>query len=78
MKRRIEMKGLNNITLGKKLMGGFGFCVLIIIGLVSYNYVQLSHLRSLQDDGAKRSMDALVAEEAASGGTKLYQVAADT
>jgi methyl-accepting chemotaxis protein len=65
------------LTIGKKLSYGFGVVIVLILGLASYNLVQLTHLQNLQDEGAGRAVDALVVTEAAGMGEKLYQVVAD-
>jgi methyl-accepting chemotaxis protein len=65
------------LTIGRKLSFGFGIVVVLLIGLASYNLIQLKHLRELQDEGAGRADDAIVVTEAASMSYKMYQVIAD-
>jgi methyl-accepting chemotaxis protein len=64
-------------TIGKRLGMGFGLCIAVIIVLVTYNYIQLNRLQTLQSEGADRAKDAIVVSEAAGMGQKLYQVVAD-
>jgi methyl-accepting chemotaxis protein len=64
-------------TIGKKLVAGFGVAVLILAGLVGYNYVSLNNLAELQDEGAGRSADAIQLTEIAGTVPRMYQVIAD-
>jgi methyl-accepting chemotaxis protein len=65
-----------NIAL--KLALGFGIVILIMGGLTLYNYTQLKILQQLQDDGAKRAKDGVIAQEGSGMGDKLYRIIADT
>ena len=65
------------LTIGKKLAGGFGACILVLITLVSYNYVKLNELRDLQDEGATRAVEAVRCQEIVGMATAMYQVVAD-
>jgi methyl-accepting chemotaxis protein len=67
---------LKKFTIGKKLAVGFGICVLIIVGLVAYNYFQIQSLGSLQNLGYNKSEDALAATEASGLSEQLYMVIA--
>jgi methyl-accepting chemotaxis protein len=64
-------------TIGKKLMGAFGLCAMVMIILVAYNSTQLATLGKLQDEGATRSLGAQSAIETGSMGNTLYRVIAD-
>ncbi|MBI4979342.1 MAG: methyl-accepting chemotaxis protein [Spirochaetes bacterium] len=66
------------MTIGKKLALGFGVVVAIMAALVVYNYTQLRILQTLQDEGAERAKDGIIAQESADMGAKMYQVIADT
>jgi len=68
---------MKNLKLGAKLLGGFSVVVLLMAFLVIWNMVQLSHLRDLQDEGASRASDSIIAMEGAGMGPRLYQIAAD-
>ncbi len=66
-----------NLKIGQKLILSFSIVLLALIGLASYTIYQLNNLKQLQDDGAKRSADAIKAQESRRVGYKLYQVIAD-
>ncbi|MBT3359641.1 MAG: HAMP domain-containing protein [Rhodospirillales bacterium] len=69
--------GLKSFTIAKKLVAGFALAVILLVGLVGYNYIELKQLAVLQDDGAQRAADAIVAAEASGMGTEMYQIIAD-
>ncbi|MEK6794921.1 MAG: methyl-accepting chemotaxis protein [Spirochaetota bacterium] len=66
------------ITIGKKLAAGFAAVVIITLVYGGYNLIQLRSLQGMQDEGAQRASDALIAQEAAAMGAELYRVIADT
>jgi methyl-accepting chemotaxis protein len=68
---------LSKMKIGSKLIGGFVLCTLILVGVVTYNYVMIQKLRSLQDEGATRSTQAVIAEEGSGMGNRLYRIIAD-
>ncbi|MBN2010800.1 HAMP domain-containing protein [candidate division KSB1 bacterium] len=68
---------MSNLTIGKKLAGGFGICILVITILVAYNFMQLQKLRTMQDEGAQRAKDSVDIEEASNMGVHAYRIIAD-
>ncbi|MBC8159047.1 MAG: HAMP domain-containing protein, partial [Alphaproteobacteria bacterium] len=68
---------LTTFTIAKKLVAGFALAVILLVGLVGYNYIGLNKLAALQDEGAQRADDALVVAEASGMGTEMYQIIAD-
>lgn len=65
------------LSIAKKLTFGFGLVIVILLGIALYNYVGVQDLRKLQDEGAKRASDAVLAEEFAAKPLHAYQVIAD-
>ena len=69
---------LADIPIGKKLIGGF----LVVVGLLSavgfYELASMSRLSNLQDDGAKRSLDAQKIKDIAFRLESVYSVVADS
>jgi methyl-accepting chemotaxis protein len=72
------MGSIRNWTIKKQLFVVLGVCVVVIAALVGLGAVQSSRLRTIQDQGAQRSKDALTVEEAGGMGARIYQVIADT
>jgi methyl-accepting chemotaxis protein len=68
---------MKKVSLGVKLIGGFGIAVLLMVVLIVSNMVQLTQLRHLQDEGANRAAAAVFATESAGMSARLYQIAAD-
>ena len=64
-------------TIAKKLVAGFALAVVILAGMVGYNYLSLHTLADLQHDSAQRGDDAIVVAEASGMGTEMYQIIAD-
>jgi methyl-accepting chemotaxis protein len=64
-------------TIGKKLGGGFGALIIIMLVMAIVTVWQLNRLSVLEQFASHRSADALVVEEASSMGYQLYQVVAD-
>ncbi len=64
-------------TISRKLGLGFGAVLALIALLVALNYLSGFQLRSIQDEGALRASDALLATECAGAPARLYQVIAD-
>ena len=64
-------------TIRSKIIINVIILLLTIIGIVGFNYFDLSTLRHLQDEGAQRARDAVQAKEASMGGVLLYQIIAD-
>lgn len=65
-------------TIGKKLAAGFTAVIALMVGLVIYNFTQLKTLQIMQDEGAQRARDGLMAEEIAALGPEMYRIIADT
>jgi methyl-accepting chemotaxis protein len=72
-----NMNALNNLKIIVKLIGGFLLVALILAGIVILNYFQLRNLGGLQDAGAKRAAEAVIASETKFDVLELYQVVAD-
>ncbi|MBK8421939.1 methyl-accepting chemotaxis protein, partial [Candidatus Villigracilis saccharophilus] len=72
------MKTINNLKIGTRLVGGFLIITALFAAFIIYNYTQLQRLGLMQDDGARRANDALLAMETTTDGVELYQVIADT
>lgn len=64
-------------TIKSKIIINVCIVFLTVIGIVGMEYRGLNHLRSLQDEGAKRAEDALLAANGARVGLSLYTVIAD-
>ncbi len=64
-------------TIKSKIIINVCIAMLIVIGIVGMNFFDLRELRRMQDVGAKRSQDAVMAKEASMRGMALYQIAAD-
>ena len=64
-------------TIKSKIIINVVIILLTIIGIVGMNYVNLKEMAQMQDVGARRAQDAVVAMEASMGGMALYQVVAD-
>ena len=66
-----------NWTIGKRLAFGAALPAFIIVGMVVGAWEAIRSLGDIQDDGAHRYSDALVAESAANLAPRIYQVIAD-
>ncbi len=64
-------------TIRSKIIVNVIILLLTITVIVAWNYSDLRQLRHLQDVGATRAHDAVVAKEASMGGLALYQIVAD-
>ncbi|MDD2365808.1 MAG: hypothetical protein PHN84_06550 [Desulfuromonadaceae bacterium] len=64
-------------TIKSKIIVNVIILLLTIIGIVGMEYRSISHLGLMQDEGAKRSADALLASNGARVGLSLYNVIAD-
>jgi len=67
-----------NLSLKQIVLTGFGICLGLIALLAVLLFVDLSTLGNLEEASAKRAEDALVLQEAAMMGDKLYRVVADS
>ncbi len=66
-----------NLKIGNRLLAGFGVAIIVLVGLIAYNYTSLTELAELQDEGAGRAADAISVTEMAGQGSALYQIVAD-
>lgn len=64
-------------TIGKKMVAGFGGVILLMLIVFSITYASFQNLRKLQDEGASRANDALLAARAVDAPSRLYTVIAD-
>lgn len=64
-------------TIRSKIIVNVVILLLTIIGIVGMEYRSLSHLGKLQDEGAARAADALLASNGSRVGLSLYGVIAD-
>jgi methyl-accepting chemotaxis protein len=64
-------------TIKSKVIINVCIAIFIVTGIVAMMYVDLKEMQKMQDVGAKRSLDALLAKEASMKGVALYQVIAD-
>jgi methyl-accepting chemotaxis protein len=71
------MNIFNNLKIGTKLISGFISVALILAFVVGYILIQIQTLGSIQDMGAKRSVQAIQASNTRSDATELYQVIAN-
>ncbi len=60
-----------------KLLIGFGSIVLLMILLVTISYINMMTLKKLQDDGAKRSGEAIQVVQMESAPLRAYQIVAN-
>jgi len=65
------------LTIGKKMVAGFGGVILLMLIVFSVTYGSFQNLRKLQDEGASRANDALLAVQAVDAPYRLYTVIAD-
>jgi len=64
-------------TVKSKIIVNIIIILLVIIGIIGMEYYNIHHLGKMQDEGAKRSQDAVEVKEASMGGLALYQIIAD-
>jgi methyl-accepting chemotaxis protein len=64
-------------TIKSKIIVNVCIVILTVLGIVGMEYKDLRELQRMQDNGAQRSADALVASGGARVGLSLYQVMAD-
>lgn len=67
----------NDISIGKKMMGGFALVVFVFLIITLYQIIQLGTLSQLQDEGAKRAEDAVLLHEIVNRLGDVYTVMAD-
>jgi len=65
------------VSIKKKLATGFGVCVLLMVGLVGYNFASLQRLESLYRDTLTRSNAMELTTDAQHTGEDLYLVIAN-
>ncbi|BCG49018.1 Methyl-accepting chemotaxis protein [Citrifermentans bremense] len=64
-------------TIRSKIVLNLVVLLITIIGIVAFEYSNIATLGRLQDEGAKRSRDAVLAKESSMGGLALYRIIAD-
>ena len=64
-------------TIKSKVIVNVIILLFAIIGIIGMEAFSISNLGDLQDEGAKRAHDAVIATETSMGGLKLYQTIAD-
>jgi methyl-accepting chemotaxis protein len=64
-------------TIKSKIIVNVVIVFLTVIGIVAMNYADLRHLTKMQDDGAKRSADAILTANASRCGLAMYAIIAD-
>ena len=64
-------------TIKSKLITNVLILLLAITSIVGMEIASLSTLGTMQDEGARRSQDAIDVKEASMGGLLLYQIIAD-
>ena len=64
-------------TIRSKIILNLVVLLLTVVGIVAFEYSNISKLGRIQDDGATRSRDAVMAKEASMGGLALYRIIAD-
>jgi methyl-accepting chemotaxis protein len=72
-----RMSHLMKITLAKKMLGGSGVNILIVLVLSGVALWTVDRLRALQDVGADSAYDAIEASDMRALGPELYEVIAD-
>lgn len=65
-------------SINKKLAGGFGLCLLLIVAVVGFNYTALRKLESLYQETLKRSGNVDLSMHSQHIGKEMYQIIADT
>lgn len=73
----MEELHMGKMKLRTKLIGGFGFCVLVIAVLSGYTILRMSTLGQLQDEGANKARASEIATEASFIGHVSYSIIAD-
>jgi hypothetical protein len=71
------MRKLSSLTIQARIISAFAICLVVVAALVTFSYVELSGLRTLQDEGAARAVDAINVQELAGMAHDLYAVVAD-
>ena len=66
-----------NMKLKTKIIGTIVCISIVMIFLCGYSYYSLHELSQMQNEGAKRTIDAIGLQEAAGMGNKIYSVFAD-
>ncbi|OLN30905.1 Methyl-accepting chemotaxis protein I (serine chemoreceptor protein) [Desulfovibrio sp. DV] len=66
-----------HIKVGYKLFGGFTLVIAIFIGLAAYQLVAMEHLGTIQDEGAKRALDAKAVMDVSLRVSGLYAIIGD-
>jgi methyl-accepting chemotaxis protein len=65
------------LKIGFKLFAGFGIVVALMIVILVVNFTSLQQLKSIQDAGALRATDSVIAAEVSSIPERLYRIIAD-
>jgi len=65
-------------SIGNKLAGGFGICVLMLSALAGFDFLALEKLGILYHDALMRSSGIELAADAQHIGVDLYQIIADS
>ncbi|OHD57159.1 MAG: hypothetical protein A2Y33_09560 [Spirochaetes bacterium GWF1_51_8] len=65
------------MKIGQKLLFGFGLLVVLFVGLVVYNYLQLQVIQEKKDLFADRAADAVLITEIQALGPEMYQIIGD-
>ncbi len=69
---------INNVKMSVKLIGGFLTIALLLAATVVFTYWQVSVLGQIQDEGARRSVDAETAAATVNAAISIYRAIADT
>jgi methyl-accepting chemotaxis protein len=65
------------LKIGAKLILGFSAVSAVLVFMIGFSIVQMNKLGRIQDDGAKKSADAIRVTELADESAKIYQIVAD-
>jgi len=68
----------NNLKMSVKLIGGFLSIALLLAATVVFTYWQVGILGQIQDEGARRAVDAETAANTVNAAVNIYRAIADT
>ena len=67
---------IQNLKIGTKLLAAFGLTIVLMIGIIFFNYTSYQKLSRLQDAGAERALQMESVARASGDATKLYRIIA--
>jgi methyl-accepting chemotaxis protein len=71
------MNVINNLKIGFRLIASFTIVSMLMVGIIVFNYMQTLDLGKMQDAGATRARDAVIAGETKANAYEMYTVIAN-